>query len=139
HAQYDPIDLIARTNDQIADGTDGLAVLVGHLGADQLLARQVLARRLALEERVGRDCRLGGLLLWLLLRLGGRGERQRRHQKQSGEPSEHERSFPEASADPCDSGGRWARQVIRKARRPRGLTRRKWRAVCAPLRGRPGS
>ena len=51
--------------------------LLSDLDADQLLARQVLARRLALEEGVGRDRDLGGLLLGLLLllRQGGHGKR----------------------------------------------------------------
>ena len=79
--------------------------LLSDLDADQLLARQVLARRLALEEGVGRDRDLGGLLLGLLLLLRQGGYGKRGGEKESESESVHGHSLRGSrSAAVCDSG-----------------------------------
>ena len=69
--QHYTLDLAALAQDQVVDGADGLAVGAEHLGAEQTLLGQILARRLALEEDVLGDFDfLGCFRLGLVLFLG---------------------------------------------------------------------
>ena len=53
HPQYYSLDLVSRTDDQVADSANCFSVLGDDFRSDKVLAGEVLIRGLALEESVG--------------------------------------------------------------------------------------